>query len=66
MQVLDIVVVNPKVAVTNLGNGVVIDADEQQRLVRFEHGPAKGIWYHVGNLTKIGSVLDYENLHQKG
>jgi len=68
MMVLDIVEVRKEIALTNLGKGVIIDVDGTSCLVRFEHGSAKGLWYYVGDLTKLGSVLDCgsdENLYKK-
>lgn len=62
-RVGDLVVVNPERAVTTLGEGRILDIETlpgtrypSSALVRFEHGPVKGVWYSVSNLKWIGDL----------
>lgn len=58
-RVGDVVVVRPDHEVTNLGEGVVVDVllgterYVKQVLVRFDNGPATGVWYGTPMLTPV-------------
>lgn len=58
-RVGDHVKVADRVRVTNLGNGRIIDIATTPEglptgaLVRFEHGPVKGVWYPFRSLTRL-------------
>lgn len=55
----DVVTVDPRVEVTDLGEGVVLDfqCDAQRHplaaRVRFERGPHAGVWYALGTLRRL-------------
>ena len=56
----DVVVVSEYLRKTNLGEGHIIDIDVDREtniptsaLVRFEHGPSRGVWYSLGSLTRL-------------
>lgn len=59
-RVGDVVVVDDRYKVTNLGEGVVLDVETYPQthsaraaLVRFANGPANGVWCAVGTLRQI-------------
>jgi len=59
----DVVLVKEHGVVTNLGEGHIIDIRAQPNtnvaiaaLVRFEHGPADGVWYTVSNLRQVRDI----------
>lgn len=57
-RVGDVVRVTEGQRVTNLGEGVVLDTQLEKGwvtsvLVRFENGPASGVWYSVGTLQRL-------------
>ena len=50
--------------VTQLGEGVVVDLEfvrgtdvVKAALVRFEHGPADGVWYSINTLKPFEDLL---------
>lgn len=57
-RVGDVVRVAEDQRLTTLGDGVVLDVQDvdgwvDSVLVRFEHGPAVGVWYSVGTLERL-------------
>lgn len=70
-RVGDVVIVTPEQALTDLGEGPVIDVKEEDDgrvralLVRFERGPREGVWYSPGTLRRLRN-LEGEPYEERG